>query len=177
METSELLAALQEIQRRAERVQNEYDVIQTYVEAPALVNALGAADNGTVSGRRGTGKTHALRYLAERQRTNGDLVMYIDMSSDLGSSEGLYNNPNLSIGERATRLLVDVIGIVHDRLLEDAFDGRGDLSAVEGVLDHFGEILVAENSWRRRRLRRTNRRARERSLLVRLADNRFPRWG
>src|SRR4051794_23929435 len=90
--TVDLLAALQEIQKRAERLQADADVLSTYVEAPGLVNALGAADNGIVYGRRGTGKTHALRYLAERERGKRNLVIYIDMSQDLGSTEGLYGD-------------------------------------------------------------------------------------
>lgn len=142
--TLDLLAALQEIQKRAERVQDDADVISTYVGVPGLVNALGAGDNGIVYGRRGTGKTHALRYLAEREREKGNLVVYIDIAQDLGSTEGLYGDSALPIGERATRLLVDVLGLLHDALMAEAFEGRGDLSAVEGALEHWSQVVVAE---------------------------------
>ena len=120
-------------------------MLNTYVEAPSLVNALGAADNGIVYGRRGTGKTHALRYLAERERNKGNLVVYIDMSQDLGSTEGLYSDRSLPVAERATRLLVDVLALVHDQLMAEAFEGRGDLAAVEKALEHWSQVIVSED--------------------------------
>ncbi|MDX6626129.1 MAG: hypothetical protein QOE56_1118 [Solirubrobacterales bacterium] len=116
----------------------------TYVDEGGLVSALGATDNGIVSGRRGTGKTHALLYLAESKRSEGHFCVYLDVEQDLGSTEGLYADSNLPLAERATRLLVDVLGRIHEELLEEALQGRGDVDALEGVLDHFGEVLVEQ---------------------------------
>jgi hypothetical protein len=144
METIDLLKAIQEIERRAERVYDDAHVVETYVDSGGLASALSATDNGIVSGRRGTGKTHALRYLAERQRKHGDFVVYIDVEQDLGSTEGLYADPQLPTSERATRLLVDVLGMIHEALLTEAFEGRGNIDLLEKVLDHFGEVVVAE---------------------------------
>lgn len=104
MDTVTLLRALQEIEKRAERVYDDQHVINTYVEAGALVNALGARDNGIVAGRRGTGKTHALRYLAETERAKGAFVMFVDIDKDLGSTEGL-----LQRHEVATRRTRDAL--------------------------------------------------------------------
>ena len=87
--TGELLTALQAIDKRAERTADEY-VISTYVDDLSLIGALTASDNGIISGRRGTGKTHALKYLAETRRKSGDCVVYIDMEQDIGSTEGRY---------------------------------------------------------------------------------------
>jgi hypothetical protein len=146
VETIDLLRALQEVEKRAERVSDEH-VVATYVDAGSLVNALATRDNGVVFGRRGTGKTHALKYLAETQRTKGNFVVYIDMEQDTGSTEGRYGDPSLSFAERATRLVVDVLGIIHDRLLEDAFAGRtkAQIDLLERALDHFGEVLVVRD--------------------------------
>jgi hypothetical protein len=155
--TLDLLAGLQEIQKRAERVQDETDVISTYVDVPGLVNALGAGDNGILYGRRGTGKTHALRYLAEREREKGNLVIYVDIAQDLGSTEGLYGDSALPVGERATRLLVDVLALLHDTLMAEAFEGRGDLSAVEGALQHWDQVVVAKTAEQRRQSSREDR--------------------
>ncbi|MFT4227057.1 hypothetical protein [Micropruina sp.] len=143
METQVLLAALQEVEKRAERV-NETDVIATYVGVDSLVNALGSRDNGIVYGRRGTGKTHALKYLAEIERSKGNRVIYIDMEQDLGSTEGRYSDASLSISERATRLVVDVLSIVHTELLEAAFAGHIDVQVdvLDRMLDHFTEVLI-----------------------------------
>jgi hypothetical protein len=90
------------------------------------------------------GKTHALKYLAEIERGKGNFVIYIDVEKDPGSTEGLYADGNLSVTERATRLLVDVIGKVHDALIEEAFNGRGSIDPLDKIFDHFGEIIVAD---------------------------------
>jgi hypothetical protein len=145
VETRALLEALQEIEKRAERASESEHVMATYVDAGGLVSALKATDNGIVYGRRGTGKTHALLYLAESRRADGDFCVYVDVDQDLGSTEGIYGDSNLPLAERASRLLVDVLGKIHDELLEEAFQGRGDVAALEGVLDHFGEVLVSED--------------------------------
>src|SRR5664280_1099183 len=123
MQTGDLLKALQEVEKRAERVSDEH-VVATYVDAGALVGALMTRDNGVIYGRRGTGKTHALKYLAETERSKGNFVVYIDMEQDTGSTEGRYADQSLSVAERATRLVVDVLTIIHNRLLEDAWSGR-----------------------------------------------------
>jgi len=146
METKDLLRALQDIEKRAERVYDDAQVVETYVDAGGLVNALMSRDNGVVYGRRRTGKTHALKYLAETQRTEDDFVMYIDIEKDLGSTEGLYGDPNLPVAERASRLLVDVLAMIHDALIHDAFEGLGDIKAVDSILDHFGEVVVSEHA-------------------------------
>ena len=149
MDTRILLAALQEVEKRAERVSDD-DVLATYVNIESLTNALAARDNGIVFGRRGTGKTHALKYVAKTERDKGNRVVYIDLEQDVGSTEGRYADPNLSISERATRLVVDVLSIVHSQMLEAAFAGGIDvqIDVLDQMLDHFGEVLVAQETER-----------------------------
>jgi hypothetical protein len=51
------------------------------------------------------------------------------------------------VGERATRLLVDVLALIHDRLLTDALEGGAlgnRINDLQRMLDHFGEVVVAE---------------------------------
>lgn len=145
MDTKTVLSALQEVEKRAERV-NEDDVLATYVNVDSLTNALGARDNGILFGRRGTGKTHALKYVAQTERDKGNRVVYIDMEQDVGSTEGRYADQSLSLSERATRLVVDVLSIVHTQLLEAAFAGdiRIQIDVLDKMLDHFQEVLVTK---------------------------------
>ena len=147
MDTKILLSALQEVEKRAERV-SEDDVLATYVSVESLTAALGAKDNGIVFGRRGTGKTHALKYLQATELKKGNRVVYIDMEQDVGSTEGRYADPNLGISERATRLVVDVLGIIHTQLLEAAFAGdiQVQIDVLDRMLDHFKEVMVAEET-------------------------------
>jgi KaiC/GvpD/RAD55 family RecA-like ATPase len=108
------------------------------------VGALESTDNGIVAGRRGTGKTHALRYLAEQQRMQGHFVVFIDIDKDLGSTEGLYADPQLPLAERASRLLIDVINLLHSALLDRAFADSNEslIATLEMLFDHYGEVVV-----------------------------------
>ncbi|WP_147450934.1 orc1/cdc6 family replication initiation protein [Streptomyces hoynatensis] len=145
METTDLLKALQSVEKRTERVSDEH-VVATYVDSGGISDALANRDNGIIYGRRGTGKTHALKYLEQTETANEALVIYIDIERDLGSTEGIYSDTSISVVQRATRLLVDVLGIIHNRLVEEAFDGPLDayLDDIDIMCDHFGKILVSE---------------------------------
>lgn len=44
-----------------------------------------------LSGRRGTGKTHALSYLEAQIRERGDVAVYVDMRT-IGSTGGIYGD-------------------------------------------------------------------------------------
>ena len=175
MDTKILLSALQEVEKRTERVSEE-DVLATYVNVESLTAALGARDNGIVFGRRGTGKTHALKYVAQTEREKGNRVVYIDMEQDVGSTEGRYADHNLSISERATRLVVDVLSIVHTQLLEAAFAGdlKVQIGVLDRMLDHFQEVLVAQET--EQEDTRTDRSARglKADAGVELASGGFP---
>ncbi len=58
---------------------------------------------------------------------------------NLGSAGGIYNDPSLPISLRATRLLIDILADIHERLLDIATeDGtRVDLGKVGGPLNEF----------------------------------------
>ncbi|MCT2178809.1 hypothetical protein M3F63_14325, partial [Brachybacterium muris] len=53
-----------------------------------------------------------------------------------------------SLSERATRLVVDVLGIVHSQMLDAAFEGSVDIQigVLDRMLDHFQEVLVARET-------------------------------
>lgn len=146
--TETLLQALQQIERRAERTPDEDQILRTYVESKTLVAALGARDNGVLFGRRGTGKTHALRYLAERERSKGNFALFVDVDKMLGSTTGIYADSDMPVHQRATRLIGDVLALLYDTFLEDAFTGKLDMliEKLETMLDHFGEVVVVERA-------------------------------
>ena len=87
-------------------------------------------------GRRGTGKTHAILYLAESVAADGDIPVYIDLRT-VGSTGGIYTNQTLPLRERATRLLMDVLGALHESLRHYACDHSEevDLSVLATLLD------------------------------------------
>jgi hypothetical protein len=95
-----------------------------------------------VYGRRGTGKTHALLYVAELTKKQGNIPVYVDLRS-IGSSGGLYADSNVPLSQRATRLLLDVLGVIHESLLQHVVDNSElDLSAVGPILDELGQAIT-----------------------------------
>jgi hypothetical protein len=121
------------VQRRAESVDRQ-TLLETFVDIGALFAVLSSRDHQIVYGRRGTGKTHALLYTAEKARKEGAIPVYVDLRS-IGSSGGMYADATIPIPQRATRLLLDVLGAIHEVLLHHAVEAGMDLSAVGPALD------------------------------------------
>jgi hypothetical protein len=109
-------------------------LVDTFVDTGPMLTLLSATDHQVIFGRRGTGKTHALIYLADSAVKRGDIAVYVDMRT-IGSTGGLYADPAISLSERATRLLADTLGAVHEGLLTAAVE-RDDLN-----LSQLGPIL------------------------------------
>jgi hypothetical protein len=113
------------VKRRAEKATPDY-LARTFVPVEPIPSLMESVDNQIIYGRRGTGKTHLLKYLAETKKREGDVALYIDLRT-IGSSGGLYADTTQPIGLRATNLLVDLIEEFHNQIRElaentDTFD-------------------------------------------------------
>lgn len=106
--------ALNSVPKRAEARQVE-QLRDTFVDS-GVAAALEAVDHQVLYGRRGTGKTHAVRYLETLVQDRGDISFYADLRT-IGSPEGLFAGDEVEPTERAARLLVDLLGQFHDALL------------------------------------------------------------
>lgn len=126
--------------RRAESIDRE-TLVKTFVDIGPLFAVLSTRDHQVVYGRRGTGKTHALLYVTEQAKKNRDIAVYIDLRY-IGSSGGIYGDANYSLAQRATRLLLDVLGSVHGELLEIALSLDLDLSRVGPALDKLAAAIT-----------------------------------
>lgn len=111
--------ALNLIPKRAEQRQVD-QLRETFVDS-GVAAAVEAIDHQVLYGRRGTGKTHALRYLESELTARGDIAIYVDLRI-VGSPEGLFMGDQVPDTERAARLLVDLLGIVHEGLLGAALE-------------------------------------------------------
>jgi hypothetical protein len=135
-------AAFLRLSRRAEA--NARNLIETFVDVGPLFALLSSSDHQIMFGRRGTGKTHALSYLATDRELKGDAVAMIDLRK-VGSSGGMYNDPGRSLQERATALLVDVLTAIHEALYtyfvgsSDTFD----LAVASPALDALAVAITA----------------------------------
>lgn len=128
------------VQRRAESVDRQ-TLVQTFVDIGALFAVLSSRDHQIVYGRRGTGKTHALLYTAEQARKEGAIPVYVNLRS-IGSSGGMYGDAAIPLSQRATRLLLDVLGAIHEVILQYAVAAGLDLSAVGPALDELASAAT-----------------------------------
>jgi Cdc6-like AAA superfamily ATPase len=117
-------------------------LVQTFVDIGTLLPSISTRDNQVVFGRRGTGKTHALVYILETAKANGVMTVYVDLRT-AGSSGSIYSDGKIPLSERATRLLLDVLGFVHGELVSAALASESlDLSIIGPRLDAFAESIT-----------------------------------
>ena len=134
---SPLNKALSRVPRRAEgRVSAQLK--DTFVDCGVAL-ALESTDHQVLYGRRGTGKTHALNYLAATRVDDGDIGIYIDLRI-VGSAQGLFDSGRASALERTSRLLVNLLTEVHDTIL-DAVLNDDDLIADASVAAKLDYLL------------------------------------
>lgn len=96
-------------------------LVDTFVDS-GIAAALETVDHQVLYGRRGTGKTHALRYLeAQVTGASGDVAVYLDLRT-VGSPVGLFMAGSVPVVERAGRLLVDLLAQFHEAVLAAALD-------------------------------------------------------
>jgi hypothetical protein len=127
--------ALLLLKKRAEMSEPSI-LVKTFVGTGMLQTMLQSQDHQIIFGRRGTGKTHAMHYVAETRRAAGDVCAYIDMRI-IGSSIGLFADDSIPLPERATRLLRDTLATLHEKLLDAATEPANslDLGRVGPSLD------------------------------------------
>lgn len=130
---------------RAEKYDQEY-LASTFVEVGNLFTLLSTRDNHILYGRRGTGKSHILYCLANTLKSKNHIPILIDMRT-LGSSGGIYSDPEIPIVERASRLLVDTLIEVHNQLLDVIWkdpdiDQSKIIPVMDRLLDHISTVSV-----------------------------------
>lgn len=138
---AEVNLALLRLSKRAES-SDRSKLVETFVDVGPLFTLLTARDHQVIYGRRGTGKTHALLYLAENARASGDLPVYVDMRT-IGSTGGIYGDASIPLSERATRLLIDTMIAVYNALFEQVLNDaeRLNLAVLGPLLDQLGDAV------------------------------------
>src|SRR5436853_91993 len=112
--------------KRAEKA-TEQSLVATFVDSAPLFALLSTENNQVIYGRRGTGKTHALKVLAEdvEQRRNG-ISVFLDMRT-IGSSGSIYGDVSRPLAERASTLLSDALsGLLNEfySIADTVIDGH-----------------------------------------------------
>jgi len=111
----ELMRAVSRILQRSERQQDPNKIINTFVDI-GILPQLENLNNQIIYGRRGTGKTHILKYLASQLREQGNVVIYIDART-LGSISQ-FSDPDVPFEIRCIALFRDILDEIYNGLLE-----------------------------------------------------------
>ncbi len=140
--TTPINHAMMKLTRRAE-ANIRSKLVETFVDVGPLFTLLSSKDHQVLYGRRGTGKTHVLSYLAQMMEKNRDCVIYLDLRT-VGSAGVLYANDSPPTAHRATRLLGDTLNAVHEGLYQ-YFHARTedfDLSVTAPLLDQLADAIT-----------------------------------
>ncbi len=115
----------------------------TFVDTGPLFDLVSTKNNQVVYGRRGTGKTHVLKYLQQRVMKEDGIPVYIDLRN-VGSNGSIYGDGTRSLAERASTLIIDVL----NQLLNDLYtvaveclETAPDPTQISLRLDDFGEAI------------------------------------
>mgnify|MGYP000529938584 CR=1 FL=1 len=138
---SKLLKSFIRFNDRADRISSN-QLVDTFVSAGPISDVLDHSNNQIIYGRRGTGKTHALKFITRKKHSEGDVCVYIDCRN-LGSEQSIYENISLPVTERSTRLIVDVFIELHTQLLDCFSDpsAEWDLSIMAPLLDDLYDVI------------------------------------
>jgi hypothetical protein len=91
--------------------------VRNFVDSEPLFDLLSSPNHQVIYGRRGTGKTHALKYLGDTVNTRGDHAVYLDLRS-IGSNTSIYSDGTRSLADRSSTLIVDVLNALYDELYD-----------------------------------------------------------
>lgn len=131
-----------DVDKRAER--STADVLEaTFVDSQPLYELLATRNHQVIYGRRGTGKTHALRYLQKQIEDRSELAIYIDLRN-VGSNGSIYADPARELAERAGVLVRDVLQSLLDTFYAAAvaaLDTAPDPTQITSRLDDFQNAI------------------------------------
>jgi len=82
-----------------------------------------------------------LLYVTEQLKAKGTVPVYVDLRN-MGSSGGLYADTQIPLTQRATRPLLDVLGAVHECLIDHAVIAELDLAAIGPILDKLAQSIT-----------------------------------
>lgn len=131
----ELNSTLIRLAKRAEKLGADH-IRDSFVEVGHTYTLLQCQEHHIMFGRRGTGKTHFLKFLQNDILLDSRIALYIDLRS-LGSTGGIFSDQNIPLNQRATQLLVDILIGVHEQLSGYVWEADDPESSLIELLDLF----------------------------------------
>lgn len=140
-----LMTAVSRILQRAERQIDIGKLVETFVDV-GLSTQIQNNNNQIIYGRRGTGKTHVFRVVADSlSKDVKNIVCYTDMRT-LGSSSQ-YTDPQVPIQDRCRLLFSDFIKQISNALLE--YIAMNVKEGLEKILQSLSELSMIPAEGRR----------------------------
>lgn len=146
---SKAVDLLQQISKRAEDLTAD-EQAKSFVAMRRIEGALKSRDSRVIFGRRGTGKTHILSYVAKAAKDKGDVPCFIDLRM-LGSNNSIYSDGSITPHARATTLIRDLLTAIHDKLLDrftepkSTFSGLGLEDSLDKLSACVKTVVVTES--------------------------------
>lgn len=136
--------ALPHVSRRAERSEGS-TLRDTFVEMVDVDLLTRSRENQIIFGRRGTGKTHVLNYMAEILGRQEEVVVLADLRI-VGSASAYQLRDESSFELAATRIVVDLLATMHEQLFAyslRALDQERDVTQLVRGMDAMAEAASA----------------------------------
>ena len=95
---------------------DDNSLVESFVKVGPLIPLLDSENNQIIFGRRGTGKTHILRYFKSLKERQDDCCIFVDLRK-IGSSNSIYADPSLPMEQRALRFFIDIIKVLSDEIV------------------------------------------------------------
>lgn len=138
-EDDSLTAAVSKMVLRSEREGNTSKLVYSFVDA-GILEQINNANNQIIYGRRGTGKTHILKYYNSILcKDKHNIITYID-ARNLGSTSA-FTDSNQTLQFRCLHLFQDILELISDELLEHIANS-GDIDGQFDLLQKFEEIIT-----------------------------------
>lgn len=130
------------LEKRAENKPDDI-IATTFVDAAPLLDILSAPVSQVIFGRRGTGKTHALKYCLSSVKDQREAAVYLDIRS-IGSNNSIYSDSSVPEVERGLSLVNDILSaLLHELYVFSVsrIDQGFNSSQITSRLDDFAQAI------------------------------------
>lgn len=109
--------AILRMPRRADKWEEDL-LVKTFVNIGPLIPLLKGTNNQILFGRRGTGKTHILKYLKSIiENEEQECCIFIDIRQ-IGSTGSIYSDAKIPSEQRAIRLFTDILQEIRNQIID-----------------------------------------------------------
>jgi len=134
-----LSTAVSRMVLRSEKEDNTSKIVYSFVDS-GILEQINNTNNQIIYGRRGTGKTHILKYYNSILCKNqNNIIAYID-ARNLGSTSS-FTDSTQTLQFRCLHLFQDILELVSNELLEHIVNS-GDINGQFDLLQEFEEIIT-----------------------------------